>query len=81
MFVTLCRTPLMLSVLGGHTDCVVLLLERGACPDARDRKGRTALHRAVSTHTHNVNGSVIVGSSPLCSDHVTQPPQSLCVHV
>lgn len=44
----LCRTPLMLAVLGGHTDCVVLLLERGACPDLRDRKGRTALHRAVS---------------------------------
>ncbi|KAL0157932.1 hypothetical protein M9458_046008, partial [Cirrhinus mrigala] len=40
-------TPLMLAVLGGHTDCVHLLLERGACPDIRDRRGRTALHRGA----------------------------------
>lgn len=45
--VYLCRTPLMLAVLGGHTDCVHLLLERGACPDVKDRRGRTALHRGV----------------------------------
>uniref|UniRef100_A0A8C1MDG9 Ankyrin repeat domain 52a n=1 Tax=Cyprinus carpio TaxID=7962 RepID=A0A8C1MDG9_CYPCA len=41
------QTPLMLAVLGGHTDCVHLLLERGACPDMRDRRGRTALHRGA----------------------------------
>uniref|UniRef100_A0A672N4T3 Serine/threonine-protein phosphatase 6 regulatory ankyrin repeat subunit C n=1 Tax=Sinocyclocheilus grahami TaxID=75366 RepID=A0A672N4T3_SINGR len=41
------QTPLMLAVLGGHTDCVHLLLERGACPDMGDRRGRTALHRGA----------------------------------
>lgn len=41
----------MLAVLGGHIDCVHLLLDQGACPDNRDRKGRTALHRAVSLTT------------------------------
>ena len=42
------RTPLMLSVLNGHTDCVYSLLNKGASVDARDRWGRTALHRGVS---------------------------------
>lgn len=42
------RTPLMLAVLGGHTDCVHLLLEKGAWPDAKDKGGSTALHRGVS---------------------------------
>lgn len=44
------RTPLMLAVLGGHTDCVYLLLSKGASVEARDKWGRTALHRGVS-HT------------------------------
>ena len=38
----------MLAALGSHTDCVHILLEKGASPDATDKKGRTALHRAVS---------------------------------
>lgn len=38
----------MLAVLGGHVDCVRLLLEKGALPNAGDRRGRTALHRGVS---------------------------------
>lgn len=42
------RTPLMLAVLGGHTDCVHFLLEKGALPDAKDKRGSTALHRGVS---------------------------------
>lgn len=37
----------MLAVLGSHTGCVGLLLERDATPDAGDKWGRTALHRAV----------------------------------
>lgn len=41
------RTPLMLAVLGGHTDCVHFLLEKGALPDAKDKRGSTALHRGV----------------------------------
>lgn len=38
----------MLSVLNGHTDCVYSLLNKGANVDAKDRWGRTALHRGVS---------------------------------
>lgn len=38
----------MMAALGGHTDCVHILLEKGAKADAADRKGFTALHRAVS---------------------------------
>ncbi|XP_048872259.1 serine/threonine-protein phosphatase 6 regulatory ankyrin repeat subunit C [Brienomyrus brachyistius] len=41
------QTPLMLAVLGSHTSCVSLLLEREATPDAGDKWGRTALHRAA----------------------------------
>lgn len=42
------RTPLMLSVLGGHTDCVYSLINKGANVDAKDKWGRTALHRGVN---------------------------------
>lgn len=44
------RTPLMLAVLGGHTDCVHYLLEKGALSDAKDKRGCTALHRGVGQH-------------------------------
>lgn len=37
----------MLAVLGGHTDCAHFLLEKGALPDAKDKRGSTALHRGV----------------------------------
>lgn len=37
----------MLAALGRHTDCVHILLEKGAKPDTADIKGFTALHRAV----------------------------------
>lgn len=37
----------MLAAVGNHTDCVHILLEKGAKADAADRKGFTALHRAV----------------------------------
>lgn len=41
------RTPLMLAVLNGHTECVYSLLNQGACVETQDRWGRTALHRGV----------------------------------
>lgn len=37
----------MLSVLSGHTDCVYSLLNKGASVEAKDKWGRTALHRGV----------------------------------
>uniref|UniRef100_A0A672TD64 Serine/threonine-protein phosphatase 6 regulatory ankyrin repeat subunit A-like n=1 Tax=Sinocyclocheilus grahami TaxID=75366 RepID=A0A672TD64_SINGR len=43
------QTPLMLSVLGGHTDCVYSLINKGANVDAKDKWGRTALHRGAVT--------------------------------
>ena len=45
----------MLSVLSGHTDCVYSLLNKGASVEAKDKWGRTALHRGVRrrvVHTH-----------------------------
>lgn len=43
----------MLSVLSGHTDCVYSLLNKGANVEAKDKWGRTALHRGVRTHHYS----------------------------
>ncbi len=48
MCVCVCRTPLMLAVIGGHVDAVSLLLEREASVDLADHQGLTALHLGVS---------------------------------
>uniref|UniRef100_S4RRT2 Ankyrin repeat domain 52 n=1 Tax=Petromyzon marinus TaxID=7757 RepID=S4RRT2_PETMA len=47
LFVRTDRTPLMLAVTNGHTDCVLLLMDKGANPDAVDLQKHTALHRGV----------------------------------
>lgn len=39
----------MLAVLSGHTDCVYSLLNKGASVEAKDKWGRTALHRGVKS--------------------------------
>jgi serine/threonine-protein phosphatase 6 regulatory ankyrin repeat subunit C len=41
------ETPLMLSVLHNHYECVKILIEKGASSTAKDDFGRTALHRVV----------------------------------
>uniref|UniRef100_A0A8C5B5F6 Serine/threonine-protein phosphatase 6 regulatory ankyrin repeat subunit C n=1 Tax=Gadus morhua TaxID=8049 RepID=A0A8C5B5F6_GADMO len=41
------QTALMLAALGSHTDCVHILLEKGAAANSADKKGCTALHRAA----------------------------------
>uniref|UniRef100_A0A667YZM7 Ankyrin repeat domain 52a n=1 Tax=Myripristis murdjan TaxID=586833 RepID=A0A667YZM7_9TELE len=62
-------TPLMLAVLGGHTDCVHLLLEKGALPDAKDKRGSTALHRgAVLGRDDCVTALLEHKASALCRD-------------
>lgn len=51
----------MLSVLSGHTDCVYSLLNKGASVEAKDKWGRTALHRGVrraSYITYSVDSAV-----------------------
>lgn len=59
LFHSLLRTPLMLSVLNGHTDCVYSLLNKGANVDAKDKWGRTALHRGVREYSFSVLCSFI----------------------
>lgn len=59
-FFVACRTALMLAALGCHTDCVHILLEKGAKADAADKKGFTALHRAVSVFAVHVWTSPVV---------------------
>lgn len=49
----------MLSVLNGHTDCVYSLLNKGANVDAKDKWGRTALHRGVREYSFSVLSSFI----------------------
>uniref|UniRef100_A0A672HZM2 Ankyrin repeat domain 52a n=1 Tax=Salarias fasciatus TaxID=181472 RepID=A0A672HZM2_SALFA len=68
-------TPLMLAVLGGHTDCVHYLLEKGALPDAKDKRGSTALHRgAVLGHDDCVTALLEHKASALCRDTQGRTP-------
>uniref|UniRef100_A0A8C3AC28 Ankyrin repeat domain 52a n=1 Tax=Cyclopterus lumpus TaxID=8103 RepID=A0A8C3AC28_CYCLU len=63
------QTPLMLAVLGGHTDCVHFLLEKGASPDAKDKRSSTSLHRgAVLGHDDCVTALLEHKASALCRD-------------
>ncbi|XP_018318975.1 uncharacterized protein LOC108732588 isoform X2 [Agrilus planipennis] len=47
------RTPLMLAVLGGHTDCALNLLKSGADPNIVDGDNRSSLFRAVVNSQNN----------------------------
>ena len=49
----------MLAVLNGHTDCVYFMLSKGASVEARDKWGRTALHRGVSCAYIIMNSSLL----------------------
>uniref|UniRef100_A0A3Q2ZKB9 Ankyrin repeat domain 52 n=1 Tax=Hippocampus comes TaxID=109280 RepID=A0A3Q2ZKB9_HIPCM len=60
------QTALMLAAVGCHTDCVHILLEKGANPDAGDKKGFTALHRAV--RYDSTSALLEHGASALCRD-------------
>uniref|UniRef100_A0AAQ6AE69 Ankyrin repeat domain 52a n=1 Tax=Amphiprion ocellaris TaxID=80972 RepID=A0AAQ6AE69_AMPOC len=69
------QTPLMLAILGGHTDCVHFLLEKGALPDAKDKRGSTALHRgAVLGHDDCVTALLEHKASALCRDTQGRTP-------
>uniref|UniRef100_A0A672TEL1 Serine/threonine-protein phosphatase 6 regulatory ankyrin repeat subunit A-like n=1 Tax=Sinocyclocheilus grahami TaxID=75366 RepID=A0A672TEL1_SINGR len=79
------QTPLMLSVLGGHTDCVYSLINKGANVDAKDKWGRTALHRgAVTGHEECVEALLQHSASFMVRDCRGRSPVHLaaaCGHV
>uniref|UniRef100_A0A8C1WR17 Ankyrin repeat domain 28b n=1 Tax=Cyprinus carpio TaxID=7962 RepID=A0A8C1WR17_CYPCA len=79
------RTPLMLSVLGGHTECVYSLINKGANVDAKDKRGRTALHRgAVTGHEECVEALLQHNASFMVRDCRGRSPVHLaaaCGHV
>lgn len=58
----------MLAVLSGHTECVYSMLNKGANVEAKDKWGRTALHRGVNclfldTHTYQTRATFIRNTS------------------
>uniref|UniRef100_A0A3Q3JMF0 Uncharacterized protein n=1 Tax=Monopterus albus TaxID=43700 RepID=A0A3Q3JMF0_MONAL len=79
------QTPLMLSVLSGHTDCVYSLLNKGASVEAKDKWGRTALHRgAVTGHEECVEALLQHSASFLMQDCKGRTPVHLaaaCGHI
>uniref|UniRef100_A0A671LG06 Serine/threonine-protein phosphatase 6 regulatory ankyrin repeat subunit A-like n=1 Tax=Sinocyclocheilus anshuiensis TaxID=1608454 RepID=A0A671LG06_9TELE len=79
------QTPLMLSVLGGHTDCVYSLINKGANVDAKDMWGHTALHRgAVTGHEECVEALLQHSASFMVRDCRGRSPVHLvaaCGHV
>uniref|UniRef100_A0A8C2X8N2 Ankyrin repeat domain 28 n=1 Tax=Cyclopterus lumpus TaxID=8103 RepID=A0A8C2X8N2_CYCLU len=79
------QTPLMLSVLSGHTDCVYSLLNKGANVEAKDKWGRTALHRgAVTGHEECVEALLQHSATFLVRDCKGRTPVHLsaaCGHI
>lgn len=72
------QTALMLAALGRHTDCVHILLEKGAKADAADKKGFTALHRAAVLGNEDCVSALLEhGASALCRDSQGRTPLHL----
>uniref|UniRef100_A0A8C8IR10 Ankyrin repeat domain 52 n=1 Tax=Oncorhynchus tshawytscha TaxID=74940 RepID=A0A8C8IR10_ONCTS len=73
--VRVCRTALMLAALGSHTDCVHILLEKGAGADTADKRGRTALHRAAAMGCEDCVSALLEhGASALCRESRGRTP-------
>ncbi|TNN02474.1 hypothetical protein fugu_009961 [Takifugu bimaculatus] len=79
------QTPLMLSVLSGHSDCVYSLLNKGASVEAKDKWGRTALHRgAVTGHEECVEALLQHSANFVAQDCKGRTPIHLaaaCGHI
>uniref|UniRef100_A0A8C6KED5 Ankyrin repeat domain 28 n=1 Tax=Nothobranchius furzeri TaxID=105023 RepID=A0A8C6KED5_NOTFU len=79
------QTPLMLSVLSGHIECVYSLLNKGANVEAKDKLGRTALHRgAVTGHEECVEALLQHSTNFLAQDCKGRTPIHLaaaCGHI
>uniref|UniRef100_A0A3B3TKS5 Ankyrin repeat domain 28 n=2 Tax=Poecilia latipinna TaxID=48699 RepID=A0A3B3TKS5_9TELE len=75
----------MLSVLSGHTDCVYSLLNKGASVEAKDKWGRTALHRgSVTGHEECVEALLQHSANVLVRDCKGRTPIHLaaaCGHI
>uniref|UniRef100_A0A669DCX5 Ankyrin repeat domain 52 n=1 Tax=Oreochromis niloticus TaxID=8128 RepID=A0A669DCX5_ORENI len=72
------QTALMLAALGCHTDCVHILLEKNAKPDAADKQGFTALHRAVMMGSEECVSALLEhGASALSRDSQGRTPLHL----
>uniref|UniRef100_A0A8C7MWU7 Ankyrin repeat domain 52 n=1 Tax=Oncorhynchus kisutch TaxID=8019 RepID=A0A8C7MWU7_ONCKI len=79
------QTALMLAALGSHTDCVHILLEKGAGADTADKRGRTALHRAAAMGCEDCVSALLEhGASALCRESRGRTPLHLassCGHM
>uniref|UniRef100_A0A3Q2P272 Ankyrin repeat domain 52 n=1 Tax=Fundulus heteroclitus TaxID=8078 RepID=A0A3Q2P272_FUNHE len=71
------QTALILAALGRHTDCVHILLEKNANPDAADKQGFTALHRAMLGSEESALALLEHGASALCRDSQGKTPLHL----
>lgn len=68
-------TPLMQAAKGGHTNCIVHLLDFGADMHARDSEGRTALyHAATQGRAGAVQFLMEKGASPIVRDNDLKTP-------
>jgi uncharacterized protein len=69
------NTPLHAAVAGGHVDAALLLIERGAEPNARDAGGHTPLHIAAEAGSEPIVKALLArGADPYAVDAEDRTP-------